>query len=202
MSETNLEGVAEESKKDNYPRIIEETNGEKFALSEAWVTFNGMKIVLAFYLDDEGNALDTGEKELWSTVEIIDAEGRVTYNDTGMDQSPNAHEAWVWMKLEAIHEGGAESGPLFEDDLPRVVSTDNDGYALTPAWVLHNNVRYVLLQDVHANGTLISDKYMMAVDDDGNYTLEYKIDSIPDAVDIDKRLRAIITGTAESGPLE
>lgn len=197
MGGTGSGTVAEETKKDDYPRIVEESNGKTFALAGPWVTFNGIKLVLAYFVDDEGNVLDPVGYDEWCTVEVTDADGNVTYNDSAMDKAPQVHQAWIWERLEEIHKGTAESGPLFKDSLPRVVSKYSDGYALTTAWVLHDDVRYVLLQDVDVDGALLPDVYMSAVKADGSYTLKYEND-----VRIDARLRAILAGKAESGPLE
>ena len=193
--------VAEEATKGGLPRIVEETDGKTYALTKVWVTFNGMKFVLAYFGDDEGNVLDPVGYDEWCTVEVTDADGVVTYNDSAMDKAPQVHQAWIWERLEKIHEGKAESGPLFKDSLPRVVSKDSDGYALTTAWVLHDGVRYVLLQDVDVDGALLPDVYVMAVEDDGSYKPKYETENNND-VRIEERLRAIMDGTAESGPLE
>ncbi|MEK7458991.1 MAG: hypothetical protein AAB663_01140 [Patescibacteria group bacterium] len=194
--------VAEEATKGGLPRIVEETDGKTYALTKVWVTFNGMKFVLAYFVDDEGNVLDPVGYDEWCTVEVTDADGVVTYNDSAMDKAPQVHQAWIWERLEKIHEGKAESGPMFEDNLTRVVSKDSGGYALTTAWVLHDGVRYVLLQYIDDDGALVvPNKYHVAVQEGESDNTTY--DDDPEYDDrIEDRLDAILAGTAESGPLD
>ena len=92
--------------------VTEETNGTTYALSEAWVTFSGMKIVLAFSIDRLGNVLDTDDDERWCTVEITDADGTTTYNDSRFSELTKTDVGLIWAQLEAILAGTGTSGPL------------------------------------------------------------------------------------------
>ncbi len=91
------------------PRIVEETDGQKYALSGAWVMFEGEKFVLAFEIDSGGSAKP---HDLWFTEEITGSDGAVSYNDIGMLRLLCDHQILVQERLEAILAGTAESGPL------------------------------------------------------------------------------------------
>lgn len=184
-------------------RIVENTNGRAYALSGAWVTFNGMKIVLAFEVD-EGDTVQRGEENRWATVENTDADGVVTYNDTAVEKLSNAHHDWIWRRLEDIESGKSTCGALHEDDLLRVAAEDGTNYALVPAWVTYNGGRYVLLQDVAEEDGRLCDGCCAALQKgeagDATYkVLEYS-SGLRDRIFF--RLTSIVNGTAESGPHE
>ncbi len=196
---------------DDPPHIVEQSNGKTYALSSAWVTFNGRKLVLAYCVDEDGVAESDDADNLWCTEELTDSNGTMTYNDTYMMSLPESHDEWIWARLEAIDGGTAESGPLFADGLQRVV-VEKDNYALTEAWVTHNDLRFVELQNVYDDGELVNlhDAFSTAIQNGKGETATYTLDprtpvSRLDAVLLDRiieRLEEIREGAAESGPLD
>lgn len=188
------------------PRIVEETTGETFALSPAWVLFNGMKFVAAYYLDDNGNALVGDDEVMWGTIEMTGPDGTVTYNDNVESRLPGFYEEIIWERFDDILKGKAECGPMFKDDLPRVVSQDDGHYALTPAWATYQGERFVLLQYIEENGDLADNDeddspYLVAREETNDGVTTY--DDDPEYHGrVEERLHAILRGEAESGPLE
>lgn len=197
MSEPDSKAGAQTPKQE-LPRIVEETTGETLALSPAWVLFNGMKFVAAYYLDDDD--------DMWGTVEVTRPDGSVAYNDTKVAMLPSFYAEIIWERFDDILKGKAESGPMFKDDLPRVASKDDGHYALTPAWVTHQGERFVLLQYIDNNGRLDNgdaDPYLVALEETNDGVTTY--DDNPEyheRVGVEERLHAILRGEAESGPIE
>ena len=100
---------------------------------------------------------------------------------------------------------------MFEDNSRVSCRRDSGGYALTTAWVLHDGVRYVLLQYIDDDGALVvPNKYHVAVqegesdnttcDDDPSSTFFKKLINFMTTTASRDRLDArILAGTAESG---
>ncbi len=108
------DGSAEGSEKpfgSDFPRIVESTNGREYALSNAWVTYLGMKFVLAFEIYPVGGV---SQNDYWCTEEILGADGTPSrYSDTNLESLPlMPDQDRIWTRLEAILANEALSGPL------------------------------------------------------------------------------------------